>query len=253
MSNQAPKFQLEELSYSWSNRILALSVAGILFLTLYPFRFSFHATLSGNSSPFLLASGVKSSGAFNAFLNVLLFVPFGWGLSQKLRAKGKSRGATFLTVIAASALFSYGIEFIQLYIPTRDSGWEDVLTNTTGGMVGYFVSELLSRPVLRFVSIVEYRLEQHLTPGRALLVIPFYFAIWFAVSVPLQKQSRLSNWVPNPQLLVGNDATGHSDRVWKGPGVPPSILESGAPGELRPNNFCRRSKRRRRFEPPRKV
>ena len=216
MSNPVSNFQLEELSYSWSNRILALSVAGILFLTLYPFRFSFHAALPGNSSPFLLASGVKSSGAFNAFLNVMLFVPFGWGLSQKLRAKGKSRGATFLVAVAASALFSYSIEFIQLYIPTRDSGWEDVFTNTTGGMLGYFASEMVGRPVLSFVSRFEYRLEQHLTPGRAFWVIPIYFAIWFAVSVPLQEQSRLSNWVSNPQLLVGNDASGHSDRAWKG-------------------------------------
>jgi hypothetical protein len=187
MRNQASNFQLEELSYSWSNRILALSIAGILFLTLYPFRFSFHANLPGNTSPFLLASGVKSSGAFNAFLNVLLFVPFGWGLSLKLREKGKSRGTTLLAVIAASALFSYGIEFIQNYIPTRDSGWEDVFTNATGGVVGYFVFELLSRPVLASASKVDLWLEQYPTPRRALLAIPVYFAVWCALSVPLQE------------------------------------------------------------------
>jgi glycopeptide antibiotics resistance protein len=216
MRNQASEFQLGEHPDRWSSRILALAIAGILFLTLYPFRFSFHTNLPGNTTPFLLASEGKGSGAFNAFLNILLFVPFGWGLSQKLRARRKSSATTLLAVIAASALFSYGIEFIQIYIPTRDSGWEDIFTNATGGMVGYFVFELLSMTVLTSLSKVEYRLDRHLTQRRALWAIPLYFATWFTVSVPLQEQSRLSNWVPDQQLFVGNDATGHFDRAWKG-------------------------------------
>ncbi len=140
MKSQASELKSEESAFSWSNRILALAVAGILFFTLYPFRFSLHATPQLNGSPFLLVSGGKSSGPLNAFLNISLFVPFGFGLSKKLREKGKSGATILLLTIVAGAFFSYCIEFVQIYIPTRDSGWEDVFTNATGAVVGYFYS-----------------------------------------------------------------------------------------------------------------
>src|ERR1700747_1942243 len=139
MKNQASRFQLENTASSWSNRILSLAVAGILFLTLYPFRFSKPPL---NGSPFLLVSGGKTNGSLNAFLNILLFVPFGFGLSQKLRHKGKSWVTILPLTILAGAFFSYCIELMQIYIPTRDSGWEDMFTNTTGTVFGYFLFEL---------------------------------------------------------------------------------------------------------------
>ena len=73
-----------------SNRILLLATAGILFLTLYPFRFDFHAAVPGGGSPFLLGRSEKTAGLLDVFLNVLLFIPFGFGLAAKLRERGKS-------------------------------------------------------------------------------------------------------------------------------------------------------------------
>ena len=215
MNNQASGLRPKDAS-SWSNRILAISVAGILFLTLYPFRFSLHASPPLNGSPFLLVSGLKSSGRLAAFLNMLLFVPFGFGLSQKLREKGKSETAILLLTTAAGAFFSYCIEFAQIYIPTRDSGWEDIFTNSTGAAVGYFTYALVGKPVLNSVSEIENRFEQFLTMRRVLWLVLLYFAIWFVVSVPLQAESRLSNWSRDSRFVIGNDATGHPDRAWRG-------------------------------------
>jgi len=205
-----------EVASSWSNRILTLSLAGILFLTLYPFRFSFHANPQLNASPFLLVSGLKSSGRLAAFLNVLLFVPFGFGLSQKFREQGKSGAAILLLTTAVGALLSYSIEFAQIYIPTRDSGWEDVFTNAMGALAGYFAFALVGESVLNSMSQIENRFEHLLTVRRALWFVLFYFAIWLVVSVPLQAESRLSNWIRDSQFVIGNDATGHLDRVWTG-------------------------------------
>ena len=215
MNNQTSGLQPEDAS-SWSNRVLTLSVAGILFLTLYPFRFSLHANSQLNGSPFLLVSGVKSSGPLAAFLNVLLFVPFGFGLSQKLHEKGRSGTAIFLLTMVAGAFLSYCIEFAQIYIPTRDSGWEDIFTNAMGAAVGYFTFTVVGESILNFISEIESRFEQFLTVRRALWLVLLYFAIWFVLSVPLQAESRLSNWVRNAQFVIGNDATGHLDRAWKG-------------------------------------
>src|SRR6202042_3975520 len=119
---------------SWSNRILILATAGILFLTMYPFRLNIHPLANG-ASPFLLGKSGKS-GFADAFLNMLLFVPFGFGLAEKLRERGISPGLVLATALGCGAVFSYMVEFLQLYIPERDSGWEDVFTNGSGSLVG---------------------------------------------------------------------------------------------------------------------
>ena len=216
MKSQASRLQLENTNSTWSNRILALAVAGILFLTLYPFRFSLHSNPSLDGSPFLLISGGKGTGPLNAFLNISLFVPFGFGLAQKLREKGKSGATILLLTMTAGAFLSYCIEFVQIYIPTRDSGWEDVFTNATGAVVGCFLFELVGEAILNAASEFETRFERFATLRRALWIIPLYFAIWFIVSAPLQSESRLSNWIRDSKLTIGNDAMGHLDRAWKG-------------------------------------
>jgi len=216
MKNQASRFQFENTTSIGSNRILSLAVAGIVFLTLYPFRFSLHRNPALNGSPFLLVSGGRTSGPFAAFLNILLFVPFGFGLSQKLREKGKSWATILLLTMAAGAFLSYCIEFMQIYIPTRDSGWEDVFTNGTGAVVGYFLFELAGKSILKSASEIETHFERFITLRRALWIVPLYFATWFVVSAPLQAESRLSNWIHDSRLVVGNDAMGHLDRAWRG-------------------------------------
>jgi hypothetical protein len=80
---------------AWSNRILILAIAGILFLTLYPFRFDFHAP-ARMVSPFLLGKGFKVHGLYDAFLNVLLFTPFGFGLAEKLSVAGRGVSPSWL-------------------------------------------------------------------------------------------------------------------------------------------------------------
>jgi glycopeptide antibiotics resistance protein len=216
MKSQPSRSQLENIACSWSNRILALAVAGILFLTLYPFRFSLHTSPPLSRSPFLLVSEGKSTGPLIAVLNISLFVPFGFGLSLKLREKGKSGAKMLLLTMIAGAFFSYCIEFMQIYIPTRDSGWEDVFTNAMGAVVGYFLFESVGKLISKFASEIETRFERFLTLRRAFWIVPLFFASWLVVSVPLQEESRLSNWIHDSRLVVGNDATDHLNRAWKG-------------------------------------
>jgi glycopeptide antibiotics resistance protein len=207
-------FRSPALSDSWSNRFLIAALAGILFLTLSPFRFDFHAKLPGNNSPFLLGPATKIGGPLDIFLNVLLFIPLGFGLAEKLRERKMSRMATFWIALATGAILSYAIEITQIYIPMRDSGWEDVFTNTTGSVVGFFLFELLGAPVTRFLSQCEAALRSCLTPKRIAIVFPIYFLAWFALSAALQTRTRLSNWYADTLLLLGNEATGQNP--WKG-------------------------------------
>src|ERR1700677_5222127 len=150
-------------SSGWSNRFLLAAISGILFLTLFPFRFDFQAKLAGDASPFFLGHGSKATGLTDAFLNVLLFVPFGFGLAENLRERKISRSASFLMVFAAGAILSYAIEITQIYIPMRDSGWEDVFTNSTGSVVGLLVYEMCGTFVLTLVSRAEWVLNAWLS------------------------------------------------------------------------------------------
>jgi VanZ family protein len=199
-----------------SNRILIVAAVGILFLTLYPFRLVPRSKSAEHNSPFFLEGLGKGAKPLDALLNVLLFVPLGFGLAEKLRGRGKPRAATVAQVLVVGALLSYGIEFLQIYIPGRDSRWEDVLTNSTGAAVGSLLFDAWGGAVLRLLSRIEAGLTAFLTWQRGAVILVIYFACWFAISGRLQKQTRLSNWDPNCLLTVGNEAAGHDWTAWQG-------------------------------------
>lgn len=213
MSNQTILPSYGPPASSWSNRILLLATAGILFLTMYPFRFSFHVLPHG-ASPFLLGNSGKGSGFADAFLNVLLFVPFGFGLAEKLRERSVSLRLALVTALGCGAVFSYAIEFLQLYIPERDSGWEDVLTNGSGSLIGAILYVAVGASVVRGLAATQQYLAARLTTKRVALFLLAYFCIWFVLAAVLQKQSRLSDWNPDANLILGNDSSGRNP--WRG-------------------------------------
>jgi glycopeptide antibiotics resistance protein len=197
---------------SWSNRILVAAVVGILFLTLYPFRFS----LVRHGPPFLLAGWGKDAGVLDVFLNLLLFVPYGFGLAERLRERGKSRASVLGVTFLAGALFSYSVELLQFYIPMRDSGWGDVVTNSSGSVLGLVVYELAGAATLRVASRMESAFVTWLDWRRLIIVLLFYVGVWLGASIPLQRQARISDWAPEPMLLIGSSAEGEPDSAWNG-------------------------------------
>jgi VanZ family protein len=221
---------LPSSTISWSNRILIAAVVGILFLTLFPFRFVLATKLPLNASPFLLGHSPKVVGPLDFFLNILLFIPFGFGLAEKLRERATSRKTTFFVTLLTGALFSYAIEFLQLYIPSRDSGWEDIFTNSTGAGIGFVLFELWGHRTVCFLSRCESVLTAWLTFRRAVAIIPIYFAAWVAVSIPLQKKSLPTNWDPRCFLVVGNNA--QAQYPWRGKVFRAQFWDRALPAEL---------------------
>jgi len=199
----------------WSNRILIAALVGICFLTLFPFRILPHA-----KQPFVFLLGKtlgKTPGAVgDDFLNVLLFVPLGFGLAEKLWERRKSRATIFFVVWITGFVLSYLVEFTQLYIPGRDSGWEDVITNSTGAVLGCLLFFAAGAALLRFLTRVETAIESQVTLARLGVILVVYFACWFALSAGLQTKTRLTNWRPDSRLLVGSDAVGKPGSLWQG-------------------------------------
>ncbi|MDX8379315.1 MAG: VanZ family protein [Gallionella sp.] len=76
---------------------------------------------------------------FDAVINVLAYIPFGFLIALALRAH-------FLVVVSAIVALllglslSMGMEYLQMYLPTRISSNLDMLTNSTGTLIGALVA-----------------------------------------------------------------------------------------------------------------
>jgi glycopeptide antibiotics resistance protein len=69
--------------------------------------------------------------------NIIFFVPFGALLSAIILKKYTiGYAATFLIVILAGGLFSFMIESLQLFLPSRWPGIADVFSNMLGSGIG---------------------------------------------------------------------------------------------------------------------
>ena len=80
----------------------------------------------------------------DAIANVIGFVPFGLILCAYL---GNTRFARFAIPYSflSGALFSFLIEVAQAYVPQRDSGFNDVITNSLGALLGALLAHRLQR------------------------------------------------------------------------------------------------------------
>jgi hypothetical protein len=198
----------------WSYRILAASLFGILFFTLFPYRIDFSRGFTGSRSPLLLGRALTFDGYLHTSLNTLLFVPFGFAISTFSKDRRKSWLKFVLLAIALGFLLSYSIEITQLYIPTRDSAWDDVIANTLGSACGMIFGLLAGGSILSYASEWEKKIEDWLLLRRILAIGLIYFGLWIAISIPLQEKTHLANWSPNSFLTIGNNSVG--DEPWDG-------------------------------------
>jgi len=71
----------------------------------------------------------------NVAINVVGFIPLGFFFQAYFSAVGKIKRATRLTIVLGF-LVSLTIEVLQAFLPTRDSGVTDLITNTFGTALG---------------------------------------------------------------------------------------------------------------------
>ena len=212
MNNRA--FQPPRVWSQWSNRILILSLLGIIYFTCFPFRIDFASPQSRTTFPFLLGPSLKHGVHFDFFLNVLLFVPLGFGVSAQLGKRGVSKGRALLLALAAGAVTSYAVELLQFYIPTRSSAWDDVTPNTLGAVCGFLLFNPCSEAILTPLTAWEEKIEKWFSLRRASFFLAAYLGLFFLLSIVLQRETRLSNWDMDAPMFVGSDGTAR--HAWKG-------------------------------------
>ena len=86
-------------------------------------------------------------GAFavfsNLFGNILIFMPFGFFISMASRSRG------FFKILFYSLLLSLGVEVMQLVTRVGSFDVDDMLLNTIGAALGFWVYKLVQRTRVR--------------------------------------------------------------------------------------------------------
>lgn len=127
------------------------AVTAILLVALFPFNFSVQATAYRREVFFLAWLTPVAKSWKGWFLNVLFFFPFGFGWAWWTRATNRRRLQGWMVAGAAGMLLSAAVEYLQLFVPVRDSSWDDVFMNALGTVIGWMVFRYVGKASLRYV------------------------------------------------------------------------------------------------------
>lgn len=127
------------------------AVLAIFLVAFFPFNFSIGATAYRREGFFLhwLTPVAKSWGGW--LLNILFFFPFGIGWAWWTSATNRRRLHRWFVAGVAGLLLSLTVEYLQLFVPVRDSSWDDVFMNTLGMLIGWLLYRYAGAACLRFV------------------------------------------------------------------------------------------------------
>lgn len=187
---------------------LLLMVAVILLCTLFPYEFVGDAPPS-HIGPLFGHDFWGQVEFLDVIANLLLFLPLGFSVAWLARKRSLA-GVTGL-VLATSALLSFAVEFLQVYLPERDPSLVDVINNTAGGLLGSAVFHFWGNWILakfsRFVALIRDLLRR-VSATPALVAFLVYLGAACTASIYLQRELSPSDWDRRYPLVVGSEAEG---------------------------------------------
>lgn len=131
------KLQTIEPGFLWSQLYSSMSDPRLVYQRL----------LTGNLVPFREITRtmemMTGHSLINLIGNVALFVPFGLFIGIMLQKKGTS----ILTALVYSLLMSLLLESAQLLLRIGQFDVDDLLLNTFGGLVGYFIFSVIAMAI----------------------------------------------------------------------------------------------------------
>ena len=152
--------RLEKLNIVNKNRMINQILAHILFvfavffiiiMTLLnpapPPSLPIAKSIENNYVPFVIINELINTNsyivmAYNIIGNIALFIPLGLSLPLKYT---KMRKFTYCIFVGFS--FSVGIELCQLLLPHRQTDIDDVILNTLGTIIGYYLYKVQRQPL----------------------------------------------------------------------------------------------------------
>lgn len=146
--------------------------------------------------------------------NILLFLPFGFGVAALVVGRNPRRAPMVLGVIGVGLGLSISVESLQLFMPARASSLSDILANTLGTAFGFlFYVWWGTRALVVLTSTTDRVLASFTFPVLAAL-FTLFFALVIVFTVQSGRGTDLRNWELGFPLTIGNERTG--DRPWHG-------------------------------------
>lgn len=142
------KWEIQGKDVLFINTMMYIYLSFVLYFTLMPILISLpfifnHPYEFMNLVPFVDVSSGRGDFIRQVVLNIVMTIPFGFLLPLVREKK-----INLLKVIFYTFLVSLGIEILQPLINgVRSSDITDIITNVTGGIIGYILY-LLFKPVV---------------------------------------------------------------------------------------------------------
>jgi len=184
----------------WIVAVFLLGLAAVLYLRLIPFNF-----IRADHIPFERVTWHPLTFR-DVPLNILLFIPLGFGLTGLMVRRGRQTGIVGRVVLAA-ALLSAALEAAQLFMPDRAPSLADVAANAVGALLGYGLFRVWEMGFGR-------ALNRYVTRRNLLIGLAGYALGVALLTGYLRRSVNLSNWDTGFPLVVGNEAVGK--RQWSG-------------------------------------
>ncbi len=201
----------------WAWVILIFGLVVLLFMTLLPLSVDF--SMVGWSGRFDLRL-IKTDNPTDWIRNIVLFVPFGFGVSALLGRRQSTISTLLLTALVGFFL-SLFLEIYQAFNPYREPSIADVVANTFGAIAGsilfLLVGQFILNSLMQITNGTRHFMQKHtLAAGMVLLILFVGYAalIWQGIG-SLQKQVSIANWDIRVPLSLGNVKTG--ELPWAGP------------------------------------
>jgi VanZ family protein len=121
--------------------LFVLTVAGILYGSLYPFDFRWTAIPVDEALGELMGDGLTDWGKGNVLANIVLFVPYGL-FGAVMLAKHRAAWLRWSMLLGGGALLAFGLQVLQLWLPQRVPDFGDGVLNMVGLTLGAALARL---------------------------------------------------------------------------------------------------------------
>ena len=190
--------------------LFTVSLSFILVVTIFPFSFVIPKSISFSdiTKEFYIATNIK-----DYVRNILLFIPFGISFRGILERYKCKILYSLLAILLCSAILSFSIELIQVFLPDRISSISDLVCNSLGGVFGASLYNWHRQISNFFRAIISKKYEQ-INSSSLIIAISAYCLILASANLLLFSKTNLSNWNNNYHLAIGSDVEGSA--AWNG-------------------------------------
>jgi VanZ family protein len=192
--------------------ILLIGFLALLLIRLNPFVFSWTGTIPVERIDWRPLSLVDIP------INILVILPFGFGLAGSLTRAGWSRPAVARGTLLFGVLISIALESLQLFMPNRAPSLADVAANAIGLALGYALFRAWEAGWARAI-------DRAVTTRNLLGILTLYALFAALLTNHFYRVAELSNWAADYPLNIGREADGN--RAWAGDIVDLYFLDRG--------------------------